>query len=270
MRHCSPIPSLLTAAALLLVAALPARAQVPLHEQDREWVNIAPDSLQDNSFGTPRVGYTPAGERVMYASAHYWSPSEDHSTVHLLKSTDDGKNWTPIYSKEIARRNGRSACNIGLMSLWAQNPNVLYAACDYSVLKSTDGGETWQNLTSQVRQADLSNEYGGVTDLNPARIEVSPFDSAKVFLASAESEAYALASDDGGQTWHGRRWVPIFAGHHGQAAANVAVSQRDSSRAYFWAFTAGGGRRLEFFYHAEDWGRSFNLVGGTWSTPPPH
>ncbi|PSQ88557.1 MAG: hypothetical protein BRD45_05950, partial [Bacteroidetes bacterium QS_8_64_10] len=170
MRHCSPIPSLLTAAALLLVAALPARAQVPLHEQDREWVNIAPDSIENKTFELVEVGYF-NGQRVIYAKTVYRDPETGKYVGGLLRTDDEGETW-----KVLSQRPTHHA------SLWAKDANLIYTVTDYRLYKSRDGGETWQDLTPQAKQADLANGDGApISDFAPTDVAVSPFDSAKVF-----------------------------------------------------------------------------------------
>jgi hypothetical protein len=255
MRHCSPIPSLLTAAALLLVAALPPRAQVPLHEQDREWVNIAPDSLKDQRFSTVRVGYTSADQRVIYTVSEYENPDMDGagSISLLLRSKRDSTTWRIPYDEREAEG---FEWPIQYVSLWPKNPDILYAATYSEVYKSRDGGQTWEDLTPQAKQADLANGDGApITDFAPTDVAVSPFDSAKVFVSSANANAYALASSDGGRTWRGTKW---YGGSHG-ADAGLALSHADSSRAYVWAFLRGTISHSAF-ERTDDWGRTFEVM----------
>jgi hypothetical protein len=88
-------------------------------------------------------------------------------------------------------------------------------------------------------------------------VAVSPFDSSNVYLASADDNAYALASTDGGRTWRGRRWGS--AGHHG-TAAGVAVSHADSSRAFFWVYSSGTASTYSYLTRTDDGGRTFEVM----------
>jgi len=246
---------LLVAALALLAAALPARTQVPLHEQDREWVNIAPDSLRESGFDMVSVGYT-EGQRVIYVTNDYRVPNSGGQYVRrLLKSTDEGDTWTTIYNRSTAERNGWTYWAMQYVSPWVQDADILYGFTQKQVYKSTDGGETWQDLTPQVKQADLGEEHAEVLGLAPTDVAVSPFDSAKVFVSSANANAYALASSDGGRTWRGTKW---YGGSHG-ADAGLALSHADSSRAYVWAFLRGTISHSAF-ERTDDWGRTFEVM----------
>ena len=119
----------------------------------------------------------------------------------VFKSTDGGRTW----KKTLFRDNRTGAIDL---SVDAQNPNVLYAALweayrvEYQMssggpgsglFKSTDGGETWQELT---RNAGLPR---GV--IGRIGVSVSGADPNRVYALVEHDNGGLFSSSDAGATW---------------------------------------------------------------------
>ena len=65
------------------------------------------------------------------------------SRNHTLRSTDSGINWTPFGDRNI------DGCNVNtiIYSPVYASDNVVFAASDWTLKKSYDGGKTWQRLS---------------------------------------------------------------------------------------------------------------------------
>lgn len=118
----------------------------------------------------------------------------------MFKTTDNGSNWTPIFDNEIT-------LSIGDLAISSTNEEVLYVGTGEAnggggslvydgegVFKSTDGGNTWNNVGLQ--------EAGSI-----GRVAIDPIDDNIVFVAamgylfSENEERGIFRTQDGGVTW---------------------------------------------------------------------
>lgn len=153
------------------------------------------------------VSGVPGGESVFYFGA---------VDGGIWKTSDAGSVWTPIFD-------GQSSASIGAIEVAPSDPSVIYAGTGESdirsdlasgdgIYKSTDGGETWQNI--------------GLRDTRQiSRIVVDPKHANVVFVA-ALGHAYGpneqrgvFRSRDGGHTWEKVLFINPRIG-----AADLAIS----------------------------------------------
>jgi photosystem II stability/assembly factor-like uncharacterized protein len=129
---------------------------------------------------------------------HMAGPNEERGVYRTL---DGGKSWKKVlFKSDIA-----GAVDVAIDPL---NSNVIYASFwqvirkpwtfesggpDTSVFKSTDGGDTWKEIT---RNPGLPK---GV--LGRIGIAISPVKSGSVWLNVEAEEGGVFHSDDGGATW---------------------------------------------------------------------
>jgi Beta-propeller repeat len=110
------------------------------------------------------------------------------NTGVLIKSTDGGVTWTPIYAAP------GSQLGIGIqitsLTLDPTNSSVLYAVYVGSVFKSVDAGATWALLASGV-------QYQGSTIL------VAPSNPAVLYASGSLGVSISL---DAGKTWAQLNW----------------------------------------------------------------
>jgi photosystem II stability/assembly factor-like uncharacterized protein len=147
-----------------------------------------------------RIRVHPHNPDLVYVAAlgHAYGPNQQRG---VFRSTDGGKSWDHI----LFRSGEAGAIDLSMDS---RNPRILYAAIwqarrtpwslssggpDSSLYKSTDGGETWTELTNNPGlPSGLKGRIG---------VAVSPAKPGRVW-ALVEAENGALfRSDDGGATW---------------------------------------------------------------------
>ena len=119
----------------------------------------------------------------------------------VFKSTDGGKNWRKV----LFRNDSTGAIDI---SIDRKDPNVMYAAMweafrkEYTMssggpgsglFKSTDGGETWKEITRNPGMpSGLVGRIG---------VSVSPANSSRVYAIVENEKGGLFSSDDAGATW---------------------------------------------------------------------
>ncbi|HEU4371808.1 MAG TPA: glycosyl hydrolase [Methylomirabilota bacterium] len=162
----------------------------------RTWVNRG---LRDTRH-IGRVRVHPADPDLVYVAAlgHAWGPNRERG---VFRSRDGGAGWEPVLFK--SERAGAID-----LSMDPHNPRVLFAAVwqaqrtpwsmssggpDSSLWKSTDGGDTWTDIS---RNPGLPR---GV--LGRIGVVVSPADGRRVYAVVEADDGALFRSDDGGDTW---------------------------------------------------------------------
>ncbi len=165
----------------------------------RTWTNVG---LRDTRH-IGRVRVHPRDADLVYVAAlgHAWGSNRERG---VFRSKNGGATWEQV----LFRSERAGAIDL---SMDAQNPRVLYAAVweaqrtpwgmssggpDSSLWKSTDGGDTWTDIT---RNAGLPR---GV--LGRIGIAVSPADGRRVYAVIEAEDGALFRSDDGGSTWQRR------------------------------------------------------------------
>jgi photosystem II stability/assembly factor-like uncharacterized protein len=147
-----------------------------------------------------RIRIHPTNPDIVYVAAfgHHGAPNDERG---VFKSTDGGKTWR----KTLFRDNKTGAVDL---SIDARNPNVIYASLweayrvEYQMssggpgsglFKSTDGGDTWQEIT---RNKGLPS---GV--IGRIGVSVSGADSNRVYALVEHQNGGLFSSTDAGATW---------------------------------------------------------------------
>ncbi|MDA8730842.1 glycosyl hydrolase [Flavobacteriaceae bacterium] len=151
-----------------------------------------------------------------------WSQHEKNTFYHgaqlLLKTTDNGKNWTeisPDLSNNEKEKQGKGggpytneavgAENYGTLSYVIESPHepgVIWAATDDGVLQITkNGGRTWEIVTPKNLPETLINS-----------IEVSPHDKATAYIATTRYKFNDYTPAIYKTTNYGKSWVNISSG----------------------------------------------------------
>jgi photosystem II stability/assembly factor-like uncharacterized protein len=149
----------------------------------------------------PALAIDPHDARKLFAAVlgHPYGPSQERG---LYLSTDGGQNWKRVISKD--ENTGASDVEID-----PSNPDVVYASMwevregpwednnefngpGGGLFKSTDGGNTWQQLTNGLPK-DLSQIYVAIAPSNPRRLYAT--------LATASGKLNVYRSDDAGGSW---------------------------------------------------------------------
>jgi photosystem II stability/assembly factor-like uncharacterized protein len=147
-----------------------------------------------------RIRVHPRNSDVVYVAAlgHLFGPNEQRG---IFRSKDGGKNWERVLQR------GDKAGAIDL-TFDPTNPNILYAGFwevyrkpwtlesggpGGGIFKSTDGGDTWRELT---RNPGLPKGMVGKIG-----ITVSPANSDRVWAIVEAEDGGVFRSDNAGRTW---------------------------------------------------------------------
>ncbi len=147
-----------------------------------------------------RIRIHPKNPDVLYVAAigNLWKPNE---TRGVYRSVDGGDSWEKIlYVSDKA--------GAGDLIMDPNNPRILYAATwemkrngyrmdsggpDSKMFKSTDGGDTWTDISTHSGLPGFPWGIVGIT--------VSPLDSNRVWALIEAEEGGLFRSDDAGKTW---------------------------------------------------------------------
>ena len=160
------------------------------------WKSIG---LQDSRH-IARIRVHPKNADVLYVAAlgNLWKPNEMRG---VFRSMDGGQSW-----KKILYINDKAGA--ADLILDPNNPRIIYASTwnmtrngyrmdsggpDSKLWKSTDGGDTWENLSDKPGMPSGINGIIGVT--------VSPQNSNRIWAIIENKEGGVYRSEDGGKTW---------------------------------------------------------------------
>jgi photosystem II stability/assembly factor-like uncharacterized protein len=166
------------------------------HDAGKSWARAG---LED-SHHIPRIRVHPQDPDLVYAAVlgHLY---EDHPSRGVYRSRDGGASWQKILFVN-------EAAGAVDLALDPNNPRILYAAFwrvrrtpwslesggeGSGLWKSTDGGDTWSELTS--------NEGLPAAPLGISGITVSPTDSENLYAIIEAEKGGVFRSRDGGKTW---------------------------------------------------------------------
>jgi photosystem II stability/assembly factor-like uncharacterized protein len=193
-----------------------------------------------------RVRVHPTNPDVVWVAAQgaFWGPNRERG---IYKTVDGGKSW-----RQVLFRNDSTGASDLVVD--PTNPNVLYASFWQSyrnswsmssggpgsaLYKSTDGGETWADIT---RNRGLPNGLIGNVGL-----AVSPANPRRVWAQIEADSGGLFRSDDAGATWaklNDDRKLRQRAWYY----SKVFADPRDTNVVY--ALNVG-------FYRSTDGGRTF-------------
>ena len=130
----------------------------------------------------------------------------------IQRSNDGGKTWEPVGNKFVYEGNpGTHQWYDGTPHPWEfkrvwhlepslTDPDTVYAGVeDAALFRSTDGGQTWQELPGLRGHGSGSRWQPGAGGMCLHTIIVDPSDAGRIFIAI--SAAGAFRSDDAGVTW---------------------------------------------------------------------
>ena len=148
----------------------------------------------------PRIRVHPKNPDLVYVAAlgHLFGPNDERG---VFRSKDGGENW----EKVLFINDEVGACDL---LLDPNNPRIIYASTwrikrtPYSLesggegsglWKSTDGGDTWTDIT---KSKGLPEGMVGIIG-----VAVSPLNSDRVWALIESKKGGLFRSDDGGETW---------------------------------------------------------------------
>ena len=187
----------------------------------------------------------PRDPDVVYAAAMggLWAPGGDRG---LFKTTDGGASWTPVL--EISENTG-----IADVHFDPRDPDVLYAVAfqrrrhvgilvaggpESGVWKSTDGGETWRDITGGLPAGDLGRIGLAVSPVDPDVLYANP--------AATEDRSGFYRSPDRGETWvRMSDYIVVDPQYYGELYPDPHRMDRVYAVDVFIHVTEDGGRTFE-------------------------
>ncbi len=162
----------------------------------KTWANVG----FRNSDAISKIRIHPTNPDIVYVASFgvYYGPSEERG---VFKSTDGGKTW----KRTLFKDNKTGAVDIAIDT---RNPNVLFAAMweayriEYQMSsggptsglhKSTDGGETWSEVT---RNPGMPQGMVGRIG-----VALTAADSNRVYALVENENGGLFVSDDAGASW---------------------------------------------------------------------
>ncbi|NIR51609.1 glycosyl hydrolase [candidate division KSB1 bacterium] len=155
--------------------------------------------LQDSRH-IPRIRIHPKNPDLVYAAVlgHLFGPNEERG---VYRSRDGGQNWERI----LFVSNEAGAVDLAMDPT---NPRILFASfwrikrtpyslesggTGSSIWKSTDGGDTWEEITSNE---GLPQGVIGISGLT-----ISPVNPNRIWAIIEAKHGGVFRSEDGGETW---------------------------------------------------------------------
>ena len=198
----------------------------------------------------PRIRIHPRNPDLVYVAAlgHVWGPNEQRG---IFRSKDGGKTWDKILSR------GDKAGAIDLI-IDPTNANILYAGFwevyrkpwtlesggpGSGIFKSTDGGDTWTELTRNPGMPKGAVGKVGIT--------VSPANPDRVWAIVEAEDGGVFRSDNGGTSW-----------------TRINEERRLRQRAWYYTRIYADPKNADTvyvlntgFYRSNDGGRTFTGIG---------
>ena len=203
----------------------------------------------ENTRQISRVRVSPKDPNLVFVAAlgHVWGPNEERG---IFRSKDGGKTWEKIFSR--GPKAGASE-----LVFDPTNANILYAGfwevyrkpwdlesggAGSGLFKSTDGGDTWTELT---KNPGLPKGVIGNVGLT-----VSPANPDRVWALLEAEDGGVFRSDDAGKTWtkvNDERKLRQRAWYYGRLFADP----KDPNKVY--ATNVG-------FFRSDDGGKTWNPI----------
>jgi photosystem II stability/assembly factor-like uncharacterized protein len=148
-----------------------------------------------------KVEVHPSNPDVVYVAAlgNLWAPSEERG---VFKSTDGGATWDKVFFVD-------EFTGVVDMVMDPSNPDVLYAAAyqrqrrawgfngggaGSGIFKTTDGGESWTELTNGIPAGDKGRIGLAISASNPQILNA-------LIQTASDEETGTYRSEDGGASW---------------------------------------------------------------------
>jgi hypothetical protein len=138
------------------------------------WVALG--DFPSSSAYSPQIAVDPSGHDVIYAAA----------SSGIFKSSNRGATWTQTGWKDAADKIALDPATSGV--IYATKPS------GYSLLKSSDGGDSWSQLRNDIDSFEVDRTTAGI-------------------LTAKTTAAKLIRTLDGGATWTELRSVVRFATH---------------------------------------------------------
>src|SRR5438067_91155 len=168
----------------------------------------------------------------------------------VWKSDDQGTRYRPVFDEQAVQSIGAIALDpknaknvwVGTGEPWTRNS----VSIGDGIYKSTDGGNTWTEITPDKDKGFPKKPYGRLA------VAIAPSNAKRVYCFVESPKSALFVSDDGGATWQERDksqwmvWRPFY-------FANLIVDPKNPDR----LFKTDGALIM-----SDDAGKSFSTIGG--------
>ena len=190
----------------------------------------------------------PTNPEVVYVAAvgNAFKPNAERG---IFRTRDGGRTWTKVLfvsdstgAADVELQPGNPNVVFAVMSRAERKPwTIISGASEGGIYKSTDGGDTWQRLSSGLPSGLIGKGNIGVTSANPNRLYL---------LYEARPGGGMYRSDDAGATWTQTSNMPALI----QRPFYYTTLTADPTNAdVVWAGAEG-------FFKSVDGGRTFRPV----------
>lgn len=219
----------------------------------------------DDKTGAIDLDIDPSNPSILYAAMWYkersaWNFVEGGKTSGIYKSTDGGENWKLLSTENSGFPTGETNGRIGL-SIYPQNPNLIYAFIDNQVRRkenpnrTTPTGITTRTLRGMSKEDFLKFSDNDINEFLDAANFPEKYTAKKIreqistdkltvkglleyvtganddVVSSQVAGAEVYKSEDGGQTWKKTHTDPIDAvSSYGYYFGKVFVSGNNPDR----------------------------------------
>ncbi len=152
------------------------------------WINIT-DNSGYSIIGINDICGDPLNGNIIYAATggNFMDRSHGYG-IGILKTTDHGVTWSRIYPDSIWQNQSKSL-NINKIIIDPSNNQRVYALADTSVIRSLDGGQSWQNIfATNACRFDTIHEHTNFLYLRD--IEMKPDDPSILYVSTDHRTIY--------------------------------------------------------------------------------
>jgi photosystem II stability/assembly factor-like uncharacterized protein len=155
----------------------------------------------------------PENPDILLAAAgnHAWSFPDEGDSGGVFITTDGGETWKKVIQGEV----------MTAVEFCLSDPNIAYAASEFAVYRSEDGGYTWKRFSKPGNVWGPPGIWAGI----PIDIVCDPEDPMHLFINNYSGGNFE--SRDGGETWS-----DASKGYTGAMVRNVVVDPRYPARVY--------------------------------------